>query len=122
MIGSKYLVFLLSIFLFSCFPNKKVTLREKSEVTREKKITAPTKVFLDDASIILYKNGFASSTPSPSGIEDPFYAEQLSELRKYARFPQGLDESQFKSYLPEFPEKLSTFQEIRVSYVHYFIS
>jgi len=42
---------------------------------------------------------FAASTPSAPGVEDPFSAKQVNELRKYARFPQALDEIQFKSYL-----------------------
>jgi len=42
---------------------------------------------------------FGASTPSPPGVEDPFQSEQLLELRKYARFPQGLNEDQLKPFL-----------------------
>ncbi len=42
---------------------------------------------------------FAASTPSPPGVEDPFPTEQLVDLRKYSRFPQGLNEKQLKSFL-----------------------
>ena len=42
---------------------------------------------------------FAASTPAPPGVENPFQSEQLIELRKYARFPQGLTEDQLKSFL-----------------------
>ncbi len=42
---------------------------------------------------------FAASTPAPPGVEDPFPAEQLLELKKYSRFPQGLTEEQLQSLL-----------------------
>ena len=42
---------------------------------------------------------FAASTPSPPGVEDPFQTEQLVELRKYSRYPQGLNEEQLKFLL-----------------------
>lgn len=58
MIKSKYIVLLLSFFLFCCFPNKKVTLIDHSSLSQITKIEAPTKVFLFDASVVLYKNGF----------------------------------------------------------------
>jgi hypothetical protein len=58
MINRKYLYLILSLFFFWCFPNKKVTLQEQSEINNQNKINAPIKVFLLDASVILYKNGF----------------------------------------------------------------
>ena len=42
---------------------------------------------------------FAASTPAPPGVEDPFQTEQLVELKKYSRFPQGLNNKQLKSLL-----------------------
>lgn len=58
MITKKYLCLLLSVLLFCCFPNKKVTLQEQSEITVKNKVNAPTKVFLHNTSVVLYKNGF----------------------------------------------------------------
>jgi hypothetical protein len=43
--------------------------------------------------------GFAASTPDPPGVVDPFQSEQLFELKKYSRFPQGLNDGQLKSLL-----------------------
>ena len=42
---------------------------------------------------------FAASTPAPPGVQDPFPTEQLVELKKYSRFPQGLNEELLNSFL-----------------------
>ena len=42
---------------------------------------------------------FAASTPAPPGAQDPFSAQKLAELRKYARYPQGLNQNQLNSFL-----------------------
>jgi hypothetical protein len=42
---------------------------------------------------------FELSTPSPPGVEQPLSAEKLSDLRKYARFPQDFTPSQLDSLL-----------------------
>jgi hypothetical protein len=68
MISIKYLFLLFSLLLFCCFPNKKVTLQEQSEISAKNKIDAPTKVFLLDASVILYKNGFKIKDDNLIGV------------------------------------------------------
>jgi hypothetical protein len=49
--------------------------------------------------VLLNYIGFAASTPDPPGVVDPFQSEQLVALRKYSRFPQGLNDRQLKSIL-----------------------
>jgi hypothetical protein len=58
MIKIKYIFIIFSALLFCCFPNKKATLVEQSSITIKNHIDAPTKVFLLDASVVLYKKGF----------------------------------------------------------------
>jgi hypothetical protein len=42
---------------------------------------------------------FSSSTPPSPGVELPLTKEKLEELKKYARFPQGLSGDQFDRLL-----------------------
>ena len=58
MIRSKYFFLLISLVYFCCFPNKQATLIQQSDITQSPKIEAATKVFLQNASVVLYKNGF----------------------------------------------------------------
>ena len=51
--------------LASCYPNKTATLLSREEIPSE--IKSPTKVFLSDASVILFQNGFTVTQDILSG-------------------------------------------------------
>ena len=55
----KWKILLLSFLLLGCFPSKKSILLKKENLPKtDKIISAPTKVFLNDNSLILFPNGF----------------------------------------------------------------
>ena len=46
------------LFLLNCFPSKKANMLEPDAVKSIKQVKSPTKVFLLDASVLLFPNGF----------------------------------------------------------------
>ena len=59
-------------------------------------VDSPGSIAILFVPVFLNYLGFAGSTPSPPGVDDSFSSEQLSELSKYSRFPQGLNKNQLE--------------------------
>jgi hypothetical protein len=55
----KWKIVILSLLLLGCFPSKKAILLKKENLPNaDNTISAPTKVFLNDKSLVLFPNGF----------------------------------------------------------------
>ena len=54
----KYALIVASVVYTGCFPNKTAKLLDQSAIRQNQQISAPTKIFLHDASVVLFKDGF----------------------------------------------------------------
>ena len=73
LLSSKLNLLFLLLLLFSCVPNKEVSYLGKEELKKIKHVTTPTKVFISDASIILFQDGFFVNDDTVTGNGERTY-------------------------------------------------
>jgi hypothetical protein len=88
MAGLSWITVLLSLFLLGCFPSKKaIFLQEENLPNKEMIISAPTKVFLNDNSVVLFPNGFEVKNHMVLGQGTRHQINESTESIKSQNFP-----------------------------------
>ncbi len=88
MSGSRWIIALLSLLLLGCFPSKKVIFLQKENLPdKEMIISAPTKVFLNDNSLVLFPYGFEVKNHLVLGRGTRHWIDGSNENLRLHNFP-----------------------------------